>query len=128
MINAAATVTSDLPVFERQLSVSGNGTARDAGMLAYIGINGAGLPSSPSIVAPGSVIAKDDIYNSLTPCSAAPCPAFTVADPGKGLIANDTNVYGVHVMTAPTGGTLTLNTNGTLTYVSHSETSSYSFN
>src|SRR6266849_6513766 len=84
MINAPATVTTALPVFDRQLSLSGNGTARDAGMLAYIGINGAGLPSSPSIVAPGSVIAKDDIYNSLTPCSATPCPAFTVADPGKG--------------------------------------------
>ncbi len=127
MINAPAAVTSALPVFDRQLSLSGNGTARDAGMLAYIGINGAGLPSSPSIVVPGSVIAKDDIYNSLTPCSATPCPAFTVADPGKGLIANDTNVYGVHVMTAPTGGTLTLNTNGTFTYVANSGTSSDSF-
>src|SRR5205807_4185045 len=86
---------SALPVFDRQLSLSGNATARDAGMLAYIGINGAALPSSPSIVLPASVIANQDTYNSLTPCSATPCPAFTVSDPGKGLIANDVNVYGV---------------------------------
>src|SRR5713101_7651269 len=51
MINAPATVTTALPVFDRQLSLSGNGTARDAGMLAYIGINGAGLPTSPAIAA-----------------------------------------------------------------------------
>src|SRR5260370_19271135 len=127
MINAPGTLTSALPVFDRQLSLSGNSTARDAGMLAYIGINGSGLPSSPSIVAPGSVVANPDIYNSLTPCSATPCPAFTVSDPGKGLIANDVNVYGVKVST-PAGcsvgapcalphGTLTLNANGTFTYV-----------
>ncbi len=118
---------SALPVFDRQLSLSGNATARDAGMLAYIGINGAALPSSPSIVLPTSVIANQDTYNSLTPCSATPCPAFTVSDPGKGLIANDVNVYGVKVFT-PAGcsvgvpcalahGTLTLNANGTFTYV-----------
>ena len=35
-----------LPVFDRELSLSGNTTARDAGMLAYIGINGAGLPAT----------------------------------------------------------------------------------
>src|SRR6266853_3854464 len=45
MINAPATVTTALPVFDRQLSLSGNGTARDAGMLAYIGINGSALPA-----------------------------------------------------------------------------------
>ena len=30
-----------LPVFDRELSLSGNAIARDAGMLAYIGVNGA---------------------------------------------------------------------------------------
>ena len=33
------------------------------------------------------------------------------------MIANDTNVYGVKVLTAPTHGVLTLNANGTFTYV-----------
>jgi hypothetical protein len=52
---------------------------------------------------------------------------LTVSDPAKGVIANDTNVYGVHLLTAPIGGTLTLNTNGTFTYVANSITSSDSF-
>jgi hypothetical protein len=127
MINVPASGATALPVYDRQLSLSGNATARDAGMLAYIGVNGSALPSSPSIVAPGSVVANADIYNSLTPCSATPCPAFTVSDPGKGLIANDVNVYGVKVSTpagcsvgvpcALTNGTLTLNANGTFAYV-----------
>src|SRR6266851_6035659 len=84
MINAPATVTTALPVFDRQLSLSGNGTARDAGMLAYIGINGAGLPTSPAIAA---AVARADTYNSVVTGQT-----FTVSDPGKGVIANDTNV------------------------------------
>src|SRR5256885_16118867 len=36
-----------LPVFDRQLSLSGNGNARDAGMLGYISINNGALPSNP---------------------------------------------------------------------------------
>jgi len=48
MINApATTVTTALPVFDRQLSLSGNAIARDSGMLAYIGITAPGcVPSS----------------------------------------------------------------------------------
>src|SRR6266853_2053705 len=90
MINAPATVTTALPVFDRQLSLSGNGTARDAGMLAYIGINGAGLPTSPAIAA---AVARADTYNSVVTGQT-----FTVSDPGKGVIANDTNVYGVQLV------------------------------
>ena len=40
-----------------------------------------------------------------------------MSDPSKGVIANDVNVYGVKVFTPPTKGTLTLNTDGTFTYV-----------
>src|SRR6266853_1544807 len=72
MINAPATVTTALPVFDRQLSLSGNGTARDAGMLAYIGINGAGLPTSPAIAA---AVARADTYNSVVTGQT-----FTVSD------------------------------------------------
>ena len=49
MINAPAAGAPALPVYDRELSLSGNATGRDAGMLAYIGINGAGLPTSSSI-------------------------------------------------------------------------------
>ncbi len=124
MINVPATVGTALPVFDRQLSLSGNATARDAGMLAYIGINGAGFPSAPTFA---SAAANADRYNSLVACSAAPCPGLTVSDPGKGVIANDSNVYGVHLLAAPTGGTVTLNVDGTFTYVQTAGTTSDSF-
>jgi len=106
MINAPATVTTALPVFDRQLSLSSNGTGRDAGMLAYISINGAGEPAAGVI---GGAVARADTYNSVVTGNT-----LTVSDPGKGVIANDTNVYGVQVVTAVAG--LTLNTDGTFTY------------
>jgi hypothetical protein len=106
--------TIALPIYDRELSLSGNAIARDAGMLAYISVNGAGLPAAPAFSA---AIANPDTYNSLTPCAATPCSAFTVSDPSKGVIANDVNVYGVQVLTAPTHGSLTLNADGTFAYV-----------
>ena len=112
MINVPTGGTA-LPIYDRELSLSGNGIARDAGMLAYISVNGAGLPSLPASAA----VANPDAYNSLTPCAATPCPAFTVSDPAKGVIANDVNVYGVKVLTATTHGTLILNPDGTFTYI-----------
>jgi hypothetical protein len=109
MINAPTTVGTALPVYDRELSLSANGINRDAGMLAYIGVNGATLPAAGAI---GAAVARADSYPSVVPGVT-----LTVADPGKGVIANDTNVYGVSVLTAPTQGALTLNTNGTFTYV-----------
>src|SRR5205807_4607964 len=110
MINApaAATTAATLPVYDRELSLSGNATARDAGMLAYISVNGGTLPSSPSIAA---AVARADTYNSLIAGQK-----FTVSDPGKSVIANDTNVYGVHLLAPAANGTVTLNANGTFTY------------
>src|SRR2546430_6187778 len=102
----AATVTPAFPVFDRQLSLSGNATSRDAGMLAYISINGTGLPVAPAITA---AAANPDSY------SVVPGVTLTVSDPAKGVISNDVNVYGVKVVgIAPAG--LTLNTDGTFTY------------
>src|SRR6266480_833900 len=107
MINVPAAGGSALPVFDRELSLSGNASARDAGMLAYLSVNGAGLPA-PAVAA--AVVARPDTYNSLIAGQS-----LTVSDPGKGLIANDTNVYGVHVVGTVAG--LTLNPNGTFTYL-----------
>ncbi|HTF23840.1 MAG TPA: hypothetical protein VK937_07965 [Candidatus Limnocylindria bacterium] len=107
MINVPAAGGSALPVFDRELSLSGNASARDAGMLAYLSVNGAGLPT-PAFAA--AVVARPDTYNSLIASKT-----LTVSDPGKGLIANDTNVYGVHVVGTVAG--LTLNPNGTFTYL-----------
>src|SRR5438445_5239848 len=106
MINAPATVTTALPVYDRELSLSGNATARDTGMVAYIGINGAGLPVDPGF---GPAIARQDNYPSVVSGKT-----LIVSDPSKGLIANDTNVYGVTAVGTVPG--LVLNTNGTFTY------------
>ena len=118
MINVPAAGPA-LPVFDRELSLSGNSTGRDEGMLAYLGINGA-LP--PAAAGSGAPVARADTYNSVIAGQT-----LTVSDPGKGLIANDTNVYGVQVLTAPSGGTLTLNADGTFTYVAGATTASDSF-
>jgi len=114
MVNVPAAGGTALPIYDRELSLSGNAIGRDAGMLAYIGVNGAGLPAASGL---GAAVARADSYSSLVPCAATPCPAFTVSDPAKGVIANDTNVYGVQLLTAPTHGTVTLNANGTFSYV-----------
>src|SRR5436853_566788 len=116
MINPPAAGASALPVYDRQLSLSANATARDSGMLAYVSVNGAGLPA-PTGTASGvfaNAIARADSYSSLVGVAGQP---FTVSDPGKGVVANDTNVYGVQLLAAPTSGTVTLNADGTFTYV-----------
>ena len=107
------TVTADLPIYDRQLSLSGNSSERDSGMLAYISVNnataGAGLP-----VAAGSGIfaaakANNDNYPAVAACgsTATSCMPLVVSDVSKGVIANDVNVYGVSLLTAPAHGTLT---------------------
>src|SRR6516162_8170101 len=123
MINAVSVPasTAALPIYDRELSLSANSSARDSGMLAYIGVNGAGLPTFGTGVA-GAAVANPDTYNSL-----APGQTFTVSDVSKGVIANDVNVYGVQLLTAPTNGTLScpaqpqnltpgICANGTFTY------------
>src|SRR5437763_201438 len=112
MINVPAAGATALPIFDRELSLSGNAVARDAGMLAYIGANGAVAP-----VAAATATANADTYNSVLTGQT-----LTVLDPGKGLLANDINVFGAHVVgTAPAG--LTLNSDGTFTYTAGTPTS-----
>ena len=98
-----------LALYDRELSLSGNAINRDAGMLAYIGANSAAMPAT---TATAPAVARADSYPSLVAGQT-----LTVSDPSKGVMANDTNVYGVTLLAAPTNGTLTLNTNGTFNYV-----------
>jgi len=112
MINGPASATAPaIPIYDRELSLSGNGTARDAGMLAYLGVNHAGLPvtAGTGVFAPAA--ANNDTYPSLVAGQG-----LSVTDPGKGVMANDVNVYGVKLLTPPSNGTVVLNTNGTFTY------------
>jgi Bacterial Ig domain/IPT/TIG domain len=108
-----------LPVFDRELSLSGNAVGRDTGMFGYIGVNGALPPAASGL---GPALAVNDTYSSLVPGKT-----LTVSDPAKGLIANDTNVYGVQVLTGPTGGTLVLDPKGTFTYTPNTGTTADSF-
>ena len=71
-------------------------------MLAYIGVNGAQVRQR------AGAVARNDTYNSVVSGQT-----LTVSDPAKGVIANDTNVYGVQLGARPG---LTLNANGTFTY------------
>jgi FtsP/CotA-like multicopper oxidase with cupredoxin domain len=66
MVNVPAAGGSALPVFDRELSLSGNATARDAGMLAYLGINGAGLPAAPAF-SPGYLQLLDSVRGDSVP-------------------------------------------------------------
>src|SRR5205823_98476 len=91
MINAPAAGGTALPIFDRELSLSGNAFQRDAGMLAYIGVNGNGVPSSLTGLN-AQAQANNDTYNSVISGKT-----LTVSDPAKGVIANDVNVLGVKV-------------------------------
>jgi len=106
-VAVGTTATQALPIFDRSLGLSGNATARDAGMIAYLGINNGVLPVSPAFTA---ATANPDTYNSVIAGKTV-----TVADPSKGVIANDVNVLGVKVVGAAPAG-LTLNLDGTFTY------------
>jgi hypothetical protein len=123
MVNAPSG-TSALPIFDRQLSLSGNSVARDSGMLAYIGANAAvGAAAVPVALA---AAANPDTYNSVIAGRT-----LTVSDPAKGVLANDLNVYGVKFISSTTGilpcnpaatpavttNCVTLNGDGTFIYV-----------
>src|SRR5262252_496227 len=103
---APATAPVALPIFDRALALSGNATARDAGMIAYLGINNGSLPVSPAFAA---AAANPDTYNAVVSGKT-----LKVSDPAKGVIANDVNVLGVKVVGAVPG--LILNLDGTFEY------------
>ncbi len=112
MINAPAAGSNALPVFDRELSLSGNAIGRDAGMLAYISVNGSSIPTG--IASLTGATARADSYTLVSG------QTLSISDPGKGVLANDTNVFGVQLDAAHlpnAASTLTLNRDGTFTYV-----------
>src|SRR6266850_1305720 len=118
MIDTPAAGATALPIYDRELSLSGNATARDAGMLAYISVNGAALATGAT---PVTATAYPDTYNSVIAGQT-----LAVSDPAKGVIANDVNVYGVQLIGTVAG--LTLNTDGTFTYIGAVTTFDYCAN
>ena len=95
-------------IFDRSLALSTN-SQRDGGMQAILDVNDAG--AAKVTAANSTAVANPDHY------AYAPGVTLTVSDPGKGVVANDVNVYGVQVLAPPTSGTLALYPNGTFTYV-----------
>ena len=118
MINVPAGGGKALAVYDRELSLSANKINHDAGMLAYVSVNGSALPPAAN----GAPVANANTYNSLVSGQA-----FTVSDPGKGVIANDLNVYGVSLKTQAGNGTVVLNADGTFTYTPSGNLTSDSF-
>ena len=122
MINGPTASSPAIPVYDRQLSLSGNSTDRDSGMVAYIGIsstatvNGIAITNNtvPVTASLGTATAYPDIYNSVVPGQT-----LTVSDLAKGVIANDFNIFGVKISTPPSQGSLILNENGTFTYTAN---------
>ena len=79
-------------------------------MLAYIGVNGAGLPAAAAFAA---AVAQAVTDNYQRP---DPGQTLTVSDPAKGVIANDINIYGVQLLGNRADGTVPSMPNGTFTY------------
>ncbi|GAB3626132.1 hypothetical protein PTE30175_00870 [Pandoraea terrae] len=121
MMNAPATGAPALPVFDRQLSLSTD-NQRDGGMQAYISVNNGALPTTAAGL---TAVANNDTYNLV------PGNPLIVSDPAKGVIANDIGVYGVTLVqtpgSGPSAGTVSLNPDGTFTYVPNPGTTTDTF-
>src|SRR5437660_2317587 len=115
MINVP-TATTALPIYDRELSLSANSIARDAGMLAYICVNGTALPTTGAFATPTATANPDSYFVVGT-------NTLVVSDLAKGVLANDVNVFGVQVQGTVPG--LTMNTNGTFTYSGSPTTFTY---
>jgi hypothetical protein len=103
--------TATYPIFDRSLALATNGLAINGGggMEAVLDVSDVG---AANLAATNSVAkANADTY------AYAPGVTLKVSDPGKGVIANDVNVYGVQLSTPAGAGTVTLYPNGTFTYV-----------
>jgi hypothetical protein len=95
--------------FDRTMDLSTN-SQRDGGMQAFLDVNDSGA----------AILAAANSTSTLTADTYAYAPGVTlnVTDPGKGVVANDVNVYGVQLVAGGThSGALTLYPNGTFTYL-----------
>ena len=93
--------------WDRSLAL-GTNSQRDGGMQAILDVNDSG---GAKLGANSIAVAVNDTY------AYAPTVTLKVTDPGKGVIANDMNVYGVQLLKQAGAGTVTLFPNGTFTYV-----------
>ncbi len=98
-------------IFDRSLALSTN-SQRDGGMQAILDVNDVNAANFATAQANYAASVKSSSY------TYAPGVTLNVSDPGKGVLANDVNVYGVQLVAgAAHNGALTLNPNGTFTYL-----------
>jgi hypothetical protein len=97
------------PTWDRSLAL-GTNSQRDGGMQAILDVNDALAAKLTAAQANYVAHANPDTY------AYAPAVALKITSPGRGVIANDINVYGVQLLTPPGAGTVTLNPNGTFIY------------
>src|ERR1700692_211030 len=113
--------TNTYGIFDRSLALSTN-SQRDGGMQAILDVNDAG---AAAVVATNSVASVNSVSYTY-----AHGVTLIVSDPGKGVVANATNVYGVQLVAGGThSGALTLYPNGTFTYLNSTSgaTDTYTF-
>ena len=82
-------------VFDRELSLSSDASRHDSGMQTILQVAGEAIAGATGAKA------NPDYYYLV------PGKTLAVTDPGKGVVANDVLVNGVHVLTPPAHGTLT---------------------
>ena len=94
-------------VFDRSLAL-GTNSQLDGGMQAVLDVNDSN--AAKLTAANSTAVANPDTY------AYAPGVTLTVSNPGRGVVANDVNVYGVQLLTQAGAGRVTLYPNGTFTY------------
>ena len=113
--------TNTFGIFDRSLALSTN-SQRDGGMQAILDVNDAG---AAAVIASNSAASVNNVSYTY-----APNVTLAVSDPGKGVLANATNAYGVQLVAGGThSGALTLYPNGTFTYLNSTTgaTDTYTF-
>jgi IPT/TIG domain-containing protein len=112
LATAGTYATGTYLVYDRSLSGLSTDNERDGGMQAFLDVADSG---ATALIATNSTASVGSSTKSYT---YAPGVTLTVSDPGKGILAGTTNVYGVELIAGGTHtGALTLNPNGTFTYL-----------
>jgi hypothetical protein len=109
---AGAYSAATLALFDRQLSLSTN-NQRDGGMQSYIAVAGGAASGVGS--AAGSGVALAGVASKKFYCVSG--TTLSVTDPLSGLLGGATGANGVAVTATSLPGTLTVQSNGTFTYV-----------
>jgi len=102
--------TGSYLIYDRSLRLS-TGSEHDGGMQVFLDVADTASGSALGANSTASVGASKSYQY-------APGITLNVSDPGKGILGGTTNVYGVELVAGGThSGTLTLNPNGTFTYL-----------